>query len=259
MTTHDPTIDGLQARDPTLLKVGGVMTVLGTVMAALGNVMHPRSTGYYDDPVAWLDHNTESSIWFGSHVLILLGTIVLIGPMVVLARSLAGTRGHGLGYIALANAIVGMTVMTVLLAIDGLVVAELSDVWVAHASHSADSVLTATILYYTIFNLLYVSMITFFGLAPIFYGFALLVSRTFPRWFNWIGIAVGTSVVINAVLSMVDVNREFLDAKVWAVTSTLVVFWFFAIGIMLWRSVSSRAGTRSIPSGEDHPAALAQH
>jgi hypothetical protein len=211
------------------------MTVIATVLASLGNVLHPRSTSYYDDPVAWLDHNTDSSIWFTSHVLILLGSIALVGAMVTLARVLAGTRGHGIGHLALANALIGTTVMLVLLVIDGLVVNELSDVWIAHSSHSADAVLSGTILYYTIFNLLYVSMMTLFGLAPVFYGVAMLLSGTFARWFSGVGIVVGSTVVVSAILSMLDVNRKVFDAQVWPVTSTLVVLWFLAIGIQFWR------------------------
>lgn len=233
MATSTPVTS--RADDRAILRVGGAMGVVAAVVAALGNVLHPRSTTYYDNPTAWLDHNTESSVWFTSHVLILLGTTVLLGVMVALYRSLAGTRGHGIGQLAMANAIIGITVMLVLLVIDGLVVNELRDVWVAHSAHSPDAVLTATILYYTIFNLLYVSMLTLFGLAPILYGVAMLVSGTFGRWFSWVGIVVGSTVVGGALLSMVDIQRKVLDAKVWAVTSSLVVFWFLAISIQLWR------------------------
>ena len=235
--TTDPGPPG----DRTLLKTGGAMAVLATGLAFLGNVLHPRSTGYYDDPVAWLDHNTDSSIWFASHVLILVGSILLVGAFVALTRSLAGTRGYGLGHLALANALIGTIVMLVLLVIDGLVVSELSDVWVAHGAHSDDAVLSGTILYYTIFNLLYVSMMTLFGLAPIFYGAAMLVSRTFPRWFGRAGIALGSAAVAGALLSMVDVNRKALDATVWPVTSSLVVFWFLGTGILLWRRAAAPA------------------
>jgi len=224
------------------------MAVVATVIAFVGNVMHPRSTSYYDDPVAWLDHNTHSSIWFASHVLILLGSIVLIGAFVALTRSLVGSRGYGISHLALANALIGTTLMLVLLVIDGLVVPELSDVWVAHSSHTEEAVLSGTILYYTIFNLLYVSMLTLFGLAPIFYGIATLLSGTFARWFSWAGIAFGSSVVVSALLSMLDVNRKALDATVWPVTSSLVVFWFLGTGILLWRRATTSSTSNSSPA-----------
>lgn len=229
----------IRSEDRPLLRVGGAMTVVGALTAALGNVLHPRSTTYYDDPAAWLDHNAHSSVWFGSHVLILLGTIALVAAMVTLTRYLGGTRGDGIGQLALVNAIIGTIVMVVLLVIDGLVVAELKDVWVAHAEHSPDAVLSGTILYYTVFNLLYVSMITLFGLAPVLYGVSMLLSGTFSRWFGWFGVVVGSTVVGGALLSMVDINRKVLDAQVWPITSTLVVTWFMAIGIQLWRRAGS--------------------
>jgi hypothetical protein len=240
-----------RSEDRPLLRVGGAMTVFGGLTAALGNVLHPRSTTYYDDPAAWLDHNTESSVWFGSHVLILLGTIALVAAMVTLTRYLAGTRGDGIGQLALVNAVIGTIVMLVLLVIDGLVVAELQDVWVAHSEHSPDAVVSGTILYYTVFNLLYVSMMTLFGLAPIFFGVAMLLSRTYSRRFSWVGIVVGSSVFVGALLSMVDVNRKVLDAQVWPVTSTIIVFWFMAIGIkMLRRATASPVSPGPATSGQ---------
>lgn len=233
------TIDAPRVRahvgDDVLYRVGGAMAVVGSVVAFVGNVLHPRSTDYYDDPVAWLDHNTESSVWFGSHVLILVGSIVLVGGFVALARALAGTRGEGVGQLALANALIGTTLIVITLVIDGLVVPELSDVWHAHETPTQEAALTGTILYYTIFNLLYVFMITLFGLAPIFYGVAMLLSGSFARWFGWLGILFGSTVVVSALLSMVDVSRKVLDATVWPVTATLVVAWFLAIGVQLWR------------------------
>ena len=245
-----------RSEDRALLRVGGAMSVVAASTAALGNVLHPRSTTYYDDPTAWLDHNTDSSVWFGSHVLILLGTILLVGTMVTLSRSLAGTRGHGIGQLALANALIGTIVMLVLLVIDGLVVSELSDVWGAHSTHSEDAVLTGTILYYTVFNLLYVSMLTLFGLAPIFYGVATLLSGTFSRWFGRAAIVVGTTVVGGALLSMVDIGRKALDAKVWPITSTLVVVWFLAAGVQLWRRAGSRPEVGSDVRPHDRGPAL---
>ena len=239
--TGSATTEAPPPADRALLRTGGAMAVLATGLAFLGNVLHPRSTGYYDDPVAWLDHNTDNSVWFTSHVLILVGTTLLVGAFVALTRSLAGTRGYGIGQLGLVNALIGTIVMLVLLVIDGLVVSELSDIWVAHGTHSDDAVLSGTILYYTIFNLLYVSMMTLFGLAPIFYGAAMLLSRTFARWFGWAGIVVGTAAVSGALLSMVDINRKALDATVWPVTSSLVVFWFFGTGLQLWRRAAAPA------------------
>jgi hypothetical protein len=241
------TIDVLRPRahvgDDVLYKVGGAMAVVGSVIAFVGNVLHPRSTGYYDNPVAWLDHNTESGVWFGSHVLILVGSIVLVGGFVALARALSGTRGEGIAQLGLANALIGTTLIVVCLVIDGLVVPELSDVWHAHATPTPDATLTATILYYTIFNLLYVFMITLFGLTPIFFGAAILLSGAFTRLFGWMGIVFGSAVVVSALLSMVDISRKVLDASVWPVTATLVVAWFLTTGVHLWRKAEVAAAT----------------
>lgn len=218
------------------------MAVGGAIMAIVGNFLHPRSTDYYGDPVAWMNHNTPSTIWFPSHVLILLGAIVLTGGFVALSRSLVGTRGYGVGNLALANALIGTTLIIVTLAIDGLTVAKLEEAWGVDTAPSPDAVLSANILYHTLFSLLYVFWITLFALAPIFYGVAMLLGKVYEHRFSWAGVLVGSISLVAALLSMFGIATEFIDAVVWTVVSALVVFWFLITGVLLWRRASRFAG-----------------
>jgi hypothetical protein len=224
--------------DRPLFRVGGAMAIGGALSAFVGNALHPRSTGYYGDPVAWLDHNTQSDIWFPSHLLILLGQVALVGGFVALSRSLAGTPGHGLATLGLANAQIGTALILVTLAIDGLVVAQLDGIWPVQGEPSGDAVLAGSILYHTVFSLLYVFQITLFGLAPVFYGTGMLLSGTYPRWFGYAGVLIGSVIVATALLSMFGVATEFLDAVVWTITASLWVAWFLISGMLLWRRPS---------------------
>jgi hypothetical protein len=233
--TKTARVNVVQADDRPLFRLGGAMAVCGAAVAFVGNALHPRSTEYYGDPVAWLNHQTQMSIWFLSHVLILLGMIALVGGFVALSRSLAGTRGYGIGHLALANALVGSALIMVTLAIDGLVVAQLVDVWKVTEAPSPDAILAASIMYHTIFSLLYLFMISLFGLAPIFYGIAMLLSKVYASWFSWAGVLIGSSAVITGLFSMCGIASEFLDAVVWSVVASLFSIWFLIIGVLLWR------------------------
>lgn len=224
-----------RAQDRPLLRLGGAMTLAGTLLSFVGNALHPRSVGFYGDPAAWLDHNTGSAVWFPSHVMILLGSILLVGGLVALSGSLAGTRGYGVGQLALANGLIGSALIIVTLAIDGLAVAKLDDVWNAAAAPSPDALLAGSILYHTIFSLLYVFMLTLFGLAPIFYGIAILLSRAYAGWLGWAAILIGSAVVATGLLSMLGVATEVLDALVWPVVASFFTAWFFVIGAIMWR------------------------
>jgi hypothetical protein len=228
-------MDSTRTDDRPLYKLGGAMAIGGTLMSFVGNALHPRSVDYYGDPAAWLNHNTDSSIWFPAHVLILLGSILLIGGLVALSRSLAGTKGYGVGQLALANALIGTTLIIVTLAIDGLAVAQLGDVWNADSASSPGSLLAGSILYYTIFSFLYVFEITLFGLAPIFYGAAILLGKAYADWLGWAGVLIGSSVVLTGLLSMLGIATEVMDALVWPVVASLFVAWVFIIGVLLWR------------------------
>ncbi len=197
-------MDSTGTDDRLLSTLGGAMAIGGALMEFVGNALHPRSTDYYGNPAAWLDNATQSAVWFPSHALILLGAILLIGGFVGLSRSLVGRPGHGVGQLGLANALVGLTLIIVTAAIDGLAVAKLDEVW----------------------N---------FGLAPIFFGVAILLGKTYAAWLGWAGILIGSSVVLNALLAMFGVATEFLDAYVWTVVASLFVIWVFAIGLLLWR------------------------
>jgi hypothetical protein len=201
-------MDGTKTGDRPLSKVGGAMAIGGALLGFVGNALHPRSVDYYGDPVAWLNHNTESSVWLPSHVLILLGQILMVGGFVALARLLTGTKGHGIGQLGLANALIGTALVIVTLTIDGLAVANLDEVWNADVAPSPDALLAGSILYYTIFSFLYVFEITLFGLAPIFYGVSMLLSKAFAAWVGWIGVLLGSSVVVTGLISMPALPRR---------------------------------------------------
>jgi hypothetical protein len=228
-------MDSTGTDDRLLSTLGGAMAIGGALMEFVGNALHPRSTDYYGNPAAWLDNATQSAVWFPSHALILLGAILLIGGFVGLSRSLVGRPGHGVGQLGLANALVGLTLIIVTAAIDGLAVAKLDEVWNAGSPPSPDALLAGSILYHTIFSLLYAFELTLFGLAPIFFGVAILLGKTYAAWLGWAGILIGSSVVLNALLAMFGVATEFLDAYVWTVVASLFVIWVFAIGLLLWR------------------------
>lgn len=228
-------MDHASADDRPLFRLGGAMAVGGALLSFVGNALHPHPVDIYGDPVAWLDSNTQSSIWFPSHVLILLGSILIVGGPVALSRSLNGTRGYGVGQLALANVLIGTTLIIMTLVIDGLTVAELGDVWTDESASSPDAVLTGTALYYVIFNLLYVFEITLFGLAPIFYGVAMLLSKAYPGWLGWAAVLIGSSVVLSGLLSMFGVATQTMDAVVWPVVASLFVLWVLFVGVLLWR------------------------
>jgi hypothetical protein len=178
------------------------------------------------------------------HVLILLGAFLLIGGLVALASSLTGTRGHGFGQLALANALIGSTLMMVTLAIDGLTVAELDEAWSADATPTPEALLIGSFLYHAVFSLLYVFEITLFGLAPILFGVAILLSRAYAAWLGWAGVLVGSSVVLTALLSMFGIGTEVIDAVVWSAQASLFVLWVFVIGVLLWRQAQGLPGPR---------------
>jgi hypothetical protein len=239
--TTNAQVEAVAVGDRTLLRVGGAMAVVGVIMGLTGNVLHPRSTGYYGDPVAWLNHNTDIDIWFPSHALLLLSSIVLVGGFVAFTRSLAGTGGYGLASVALAFAVMGSAVYGVTVAIDGLTVPQLADAWTVSDSPSPDAVLAGSIMYHTIFSLLYVSMIPLFGLAPVFYGLAFLRGGVFSGHVGRAGVLFGSSVVVAGLLSMFGIATEFIDAVIWPVVASLVNFWNLLLGVLLWRRTSRTA------------------
>lgn len=238
-------MDNTGTDDRLLYMLGGAMAIGGALMEFVGNALHPRSTDYYGDPAAWLDNATQRSVWFPSHVLILLGSILLIGGFVGLSRSLMGRPGHGVGQLALANALIGLTLIIVTAAIDGLAVATLDEAWNPGSTPSPDALLAGSILYHTIFSLLYAFEITLFGLAPILYGAAILLGKAYAAWLGWSGVLIGSAVVLTALLSMLGIATEFLDAYVWTVTASLFLIWVLVVGVLLWRKAPRLPGLRA--------------
>lgn len=233
--------------DRALYRVGGAMAVAGGLACFVGNALHPRSTTYYGDPVAWMNHNTNSSIWFLAHVLILVGVILLTGAYVALSNSLEGTPGAGIGRLAQANALIGTALIVVTLAIDGLAVPKLAQAWNTAQPPSPDAVLAGSFIYHSIFSLLYTLMLVLFGIAPILFGVAMRFSGAYSRRLSLIGVVVGATVVITALLSMYGIATEFLDAIVWSVQAGVIVLWYLPIGVLLWRRATVSAAGPDLP------------
>jgi hypothetical protein len=52
-------------------------------------------------------------------------------------------------------------------------------------------------------------------------------------------------VVVTALLSMLGIATEFLDAYVWTVTASLFLIWMLVVGVLLWRKAPSLPGLRA--------------
>ena len=102
--------------DRTLLRIGGVLAVVGAIKFIVGNFLTiGGGGGDPGDTAAVLRDAAESTTSVGGRLLIFLGSALMVGALVALYRSITEGPGAALATLGLASALVSLAVFSVVL------------------------------------------------------------------------------------------------------------------------------------------------
>jgi hypothetical protein len=65
-----------------MMRLGSIAGILGSLGAAIGNILHPITPR--DDPVGVAQVIAESGVWTEIHLVIVLGTLLMLGGIVAI-------------------------------------------------------------------------------------------------------------------------------------------------------------------------------
>ena len=112
-----------------LLKIGSVAAVLGSLCAAVGNVLHPVTPR--DDPRGVAQVIADSDAWTIIHIVIVVGIVFMIAGLVAIRYSIDGGIAEALARLGVYAAIIGVTIGLVTVVLDGVAAKQLADQWAA--------------------------------------------------------------------------------------------------------------------------------
>ncbi len=228
-----------QLPDRRLIRIGAVAGIVGSLLAMVGNLLHPDTpTG--NDPNGVARAIAESAIWIPVHLTIVIGLILMLGGLVAIYHAITAEPARAavrLGYIA---AIAGITVGLVLVILDGLSAKHLADAWAVAAPDQRAIALGLVVVVVVVvveesinFSLAALFNILFAGVTFILFGVAVARSRTYPAALGWVAAAAGAGSIIVGVLQAYLGESTGLTQTLTIIFPTVITAWVVLMGVLL--------------------------
>ncbi len=210
--------------DAWILRLGGAAGVAGSLLAMVGNLLHPATpTG---DPEGVARTIAESGAWVAVHLVIVIGLILMLGGLGAISLAIDGGLPGALARMGLVSAVAGVTVGVVLVIVDGVAAKHLADAWATAPSDEKAAALRVVIGEETInFALASLFNILFAGVTFMLYGVAAASSGVGPRWTGWlVALAGAWSVPVGVVQAYVGESTTFTKVAT-VISPTIITLW----------------------------------
>ncbi len=222
--------------DYRVLRVGGIVAMVGAVLAVVFNLLHPRTS----TPTLVEEMKLASSrgIWLLDHfVLLLLGGFFLFSGWAI-ARSFRSEPSRSWAGVSFGFAIAGAVALILTVAVDGFATKTVADEWAA--SGGSESSLAAARAVTAIGIALFTGMIALtFGLTPILFGITILAGAEYSRGLGWLAIFSGTAGVVTAAIQFFDGLSNLTLNILFPISSLGLTVWLFVMGWRLYQRSST--------------------
>jgi hypothetical protein len=221
------------------LRLGGWLAVLGGAGYVVAGAIHQDLPSGAD---AALAHVADRPEWYAIHLLVIVSVAAWPVAFHAAASHLDTARGVVVGRLAVGAVSVGLALYVLEMALDGFVLKQVADEWAAASGPAKEAVFERGATVYAVLGGVFrVSLLWVLGLSFLLLGIAIASSRTFPRWFGWIGAALGAVVTAYTATSFLalDVLHELLG---FVVPGFLLALWTIWLGALLVRRARSVPG-----------------
>lgn len=228
-----------------LLRTGSVAAIVGSVLAGIGNGVHPVTPR--DDPEGVARVIAESDAWTLIHVVIVVGIVLMLIGIVAVRHAIEGGRAEAFARLGAYTGVIGATIGLITIVLDGVAAKQLADVWAA-ARESERSLTLGMVTTNETMNFALAGLfnMAFAGVPFTFLGLGVADSGVFPRWFGWIGAAAGMGSIGAGLFQMLTGKPSVASLVLTIIGPTVIVIWTLVMGVMLSRRAAelrSRAGT----------------
>jgi hypothetical protein len=235
MTNHTGSEEG------GIIRIGAVAGILGSLLAMVGNLLHPATP--IGDPQGVARTIAQSESWVLVHLVIVVGLILMLGALVALSRSIEGGVAGALAQLGSVAAVAGVTVGVVLVIVDGVAAKHLADAWEAAPPEEAAAALRVVVAEEAInFALAALFNILFAGVTFILLGLAVAWSGEYPGWLGWVVVVAGVgSVPVGLVQAYTGESIGFTRIAT-IIFPTIITLWVAGMGVLMWRKAASTSG-----------------
>jgi hypothetical protein len=218
----------------SIFRIGAVAGIVGSLLAMVGNLLHPATpTG---NPEGVAQTIAQSERWAPVHLVIVVGLMLMLGALVALSRSIEGGVPGALAWLGSIAAVAGVTVGMILVIVDGVAAKHLADAWEVAPSDQAAAALRVVVAEEAInFALASLFNILFAGVTFILLGLAVAWSGEYPVWLGWVVVVAGVgSVPVGLVQAYMGASIGFTRIAT-IIFPTTITLWVVVMSVLLWR------------------------
>jgi hypothetical protein len=224
-----------------LFRVGSLSAIIGSLCAAVGNVLHPVTPR--DDPAGVARVIAESDLWTLIHVVIVLGIILMFAGLVAIGHSIIGAGAEALARLGVYAATIGVTIGLVTVILDGVAAKQLADQWAAAPDPAKAVALSLVSTNETLnFALAGLFNLSFAGVPFILLGLAVTLSDAYPPWLGWIAALAGLGSVGAGLVQAFTGEPTVASLVLTIIGPTVISLWVLVMGVLVGRKA---AGLRS--------------
>jgi hypothetical protein len=223
----------------SIFRIGSVAGIIGSLLAMVGNLLHPATpTG---SPVGVARTIAQSENWVLIHLVIVVGLVLMLGALVALSRSIEGGVPGALAWLGSIAAVGGVTVGVILVIVDGVAAKHLADAWQAAPPAESAAALRVVLAEEAInFALASLFNILFAGVIFILVGLAVAWSGEYPGWLGWVVVVAGVgSVPVGLVQAYTGESIGFTRIAT-IIFPTIITLWVVVMSVLLWRKAGRR-------------------
>ncbi len=217
-------------------KIGAILAISGAICLFIGTLWHPLSADP-NDPLAAFNEYAANAPWVASHLMQLLGVLLMVVALALLTRLLNNGGGADWAAVGQVCAGAGLAIAAALQAVDGVALKVMVDSWAV--ASAADK----PMLFYATFGVRQVevglaSMLSLMlGITVAIYGVALVLDKRFPKWLGWLAVVGGLPTAASGVI-MAYTGFSELAMDINMPTSALLLVWMMVVGLYMWRLVN---------------------
>jgi hypothetical protein len=217
-----------------LSRIGSVCAIIGSLGAAVGNVLHPVTPRH--DPVGVAEVIAESDAWTLIHIVIVLGLILMFLGIVAIGKTFGGGVAEALARFGVYAAAVGTSLGVATVILDGVGAKQLADQWAA-APGSTKAVALSLVSTNETLNFALAGMfnLSFAGVPFILLGLAVALGGVYPRWLGWLGALAGLGSVAAGLVQAFTGEPTVASLVLTIIGPTIISLWVIIIGVLMAR------------------------
>ena len=215
------------------IRIGPIAAITGAVLLLVGTYLHPMGADP-NMPLAAFPEYAADQHWVASHLMQLLGVVLIVAALELLSRRMADGPAAEWATLGMTGAVASLATASALQAVDGVALKVMVDRWVATPEPARTALFQAAFGVRQIEVGLASITSLLFGLTGSVYGIALLIDRRCPRWIGASAIVGGVPTAIAGVM-MAHTGFSGLAMDINMAAGSLMILFMIALGAYAWR------------------------